>query len=158
MTWAQRLKRVVNIDIETCKTGGGDVKITACIRVQGCRRYDPRDGGGRATQETRAESSAGSSCREDAVVIEKILTHLERKDASAAVPRLPPCRAPLQASPGAAPSQLVRLIPTSPHEHDQRLRHRRGGTTAGMQEVEQRREQLPRVAVVPTVRILVKSR
>ena len=66
MTWAQRLKRVVNIDIETCKTCGGHVKIIACI--------------------------------EDPVVIEKILTHLERKDASAAAPRLPPCRAPPQAS------------------------------------------------------------
>ncbi len=31
MTWAQRLKRVFNIDIETCKTFGGHVKINACI-------------------------------------------------------------------------------------------------------------------------------
>ncbi len=31
MTWAQRLKRVFNIDIETCKTCGGHVKIIACI-------------------------------------------------------------------------------------------------------------------------------
>ena len=31
MTWAQRLKRVFNIDIETCKTCGGQVKIIACI-------------------------------------------------------------------------------------------------------------------------------
>jgi hypothetical protein len=66
MTWAQRLKRVFNIDIETCKTCGGHVKIIACI--------------------------------EDPVVIEKILTHLDRKDASAAAPRLPPCRAPPQAA------------------------------------------------------------
>lgn len=27
----QRLKRVFNIDIETCKTCGGEVKIIACI-------------------------------------------------------------------------------------------------------------------------------
>ena len=46
-----RLKRVFNIDIETCKTCGGQVKIVACI--------------------------------EDPVVIEKILTHLDRKDTSA---------------------------------------------------------------------------
>jgi len=65
MTWAQRLKRVFNIDIESCKTRGGRVKITACI--------------------------------EDPEVIEQILTHLERKQASTAAPRLPPCRAPPQA-------------------------------------------------------------
>ena len=65
MTWAQRLKRVFNIDIESCKACGGRVQITACI--------------------------------EDPVVIEQILTHLERKQASTAAPRLPPCRAPPQA-------------------------------------------------------------
>jgi len=31
MTWAQRLKRVFNIDIETCVACGGAVKIIACI-------------------------------------------------------------------------------------------------------------------------------
>jgi hypothetical protein len=31
MTWALRLKRVFNIDIETCSECGGDVKIIACI-------------------------------------------------------------------------------------------------------------------------------
>ncbi len=31
MSWAQRLKRVFHIDIETCKTCGGRVKIIACI-------------------------------------------------------------------------------------------------------------------------------
>ncbi len=31
MTWAQRLKRVFHIDIETCHHGGGRVKIIACI-------------------------------------------------------------------------------------------------------------------------------
>ena len=31
MTWAQRLKRVFNIDIETCPKCGGAVKIIACI-------------------------------------------------------------------------------------------------------------------------------
>ncbi len=63
MTWAQRLKRVFNIDIETCKTCGGHVKIIACI--------------------------------EDPVVIEKILTHLDRKDVTATV-RSPPSRGPPQ--------------------------------------------------------------
>ena len=31
MTWAQRLKRVFNIDIETCTECGGAVRIIACI-------------------------------------------------------------------------------------------------------------------------------
>ncbi len=51
MTWAQRLKRVFNIDIETCSECGGAVKVIACI--------------------------------EDPEVIAKILTHLDKKAASA---------------------------------------------------------------------------
>ena len=31
MTWAQRLKRVFNIDIETCSACGGATKVIACI-------------------------------------------------------------------------------------------------------------------------------
>jgi len=31
MTWAQRLKRVFNIDIEICNQCGGKVKVIACI-------------------------------------------------------------------------------------------------------------------------------
>jgi hypothetical protein len=31
MTWAQRLKRVFDIDIETCSECGGDVRIIASI-------------------------------------------------------------------------------------------------------------------------------
>ena len=31
MTWAQRLKRVFGIDIETCPICGGAVRIIACI-------------------------------------------------------------------------------------------------------------------------------
>ena len=31
MTWAQRLKRVFDIDIETCRECGGSVKVIACI-------------------------------------------------------------------------------------------------------------------------------
>jgi hypothetical protein len=62
MTWAQRLKRVPNIDIETCRACGGTVKVIACI--------------------------------EDPVVIEKILTHLNEKAASAGAGLLPASRAP----------------------------------------------------------------
>jgi len=77
MTWAQRLKRVFNIDVESCNSCGGPVKIIACI--------------------------------EDPVVIEKILTHLDRKAAC-----------------GAALGQLVRLIDVQSRESSQRRRrHRR---------------------------------
>jgi hypothetical protein len=38
------------------------------------------------------------ACIEDPVVIEKILAHLDSKAASGAARRLPPCRAPPQAS------------------------------------------------------------
>jgi hypothetical protein len=62
MTWAQRLKRVFNIDIETCRECGGTVKVIACI--------------------------------EDPVAIEKILTHLNGKAASAGTGLLPESRAP----------------------------------------------------------------
>jgi hypothetical protein len=34
MTWAQRLKRVFNIDIEICNRCGGSVKVIACIEDQ----------------------------------------------------------------------------------------------------------------------------
>jgi hypothetical protein len=41
MTWMQRLKRVFNIDIETCERCAGQVKIIACIeeRVSHHRAY-----------------------------------------------------------------------------------------------------------------------
>ena len=35
MTWAQRLKRVFNIEIETCNKCGGDVRIIASIEEPG---------------------------------------------------------------------------------------------------------------------------
>ena len=65
MTWAQRLKRVFNIDVQTCRACGGAVKVIACI--------------------------------EDAVVIEKILTHLNEKALPIQAPLLPESRAPPQA-------------------------------------------------------------
>jgi hypothetical protein len=66
MTWAQRLKQVFGIDIETCPACGGAVRIIACI--------------------------------EQPEVIDKILTHLDSKGACGVARRLPPCRAPSQAS------------------------------------------------------------
>ena len=55
MTWAQRLKRVFRIDIESCEHCGGAVKIIASI--------------------------------EDPVVIDKILSHLNGRDALRTTPR-----------------------------------------------------------------------
>jgi len=34
MTWAQRLKRVFNIDIEVCGRCGGSARVIACIEDQ----------------------------------------------------------------------------------------------------------------------------
>jgi hypothetical protein len=64
MTWAQRLKRVFNIDIEVCGRCGGSARVIACI--------------------------------EDQDVIDRILTHLRKKEQEApARPLLvPPTRAP----------------------------------------------------------------
>ena len=69
MTWAQRLKRVFRIEIETCEHCGGAVRIIASI--------------------------------EDPAVIEKILAHIERRDAAAASPHAP--RAPPDSSVGDSP-------------------------------------------------------
>ena len=55
MSWAQRLKRVFRIDIETCEYCGGTVKIIASI--------------------------------EDPAVIDKILSHLNRRDALRTTPK-----------------------------------------------------------------------
>jgi hypothetical protein len=66
MTWAQRLKRVFNIDMETCSTCGGALRVIACI--------------------------------EDPVVIDKILTHLEKKAIGVEPAVLPQSRAPPQSN------------------------------------------------------------
>ena len=66
ITWAQRLKRVFNIDIEVCSKCGGAAKVIACI--------------------------------EDPAVIDKILTHLDKKTASVEPGTLPPSRAPPRVS------------------------------------------------------------
>ena len=34
LTWAQRLKQVFNIDVETCNQCGGAMKVIACIEEQ----------------------------------------------------------------------------------------------------------------------------
>ena len=64
MTWAQRLRRVFNIDVETCRACGGALRVIACI--------------------------------EDPVVIEKILSHLDKKTGFVDTNLLPESRAPPQ--------------------------------------------------------------
>ena len=65
MTWAQRLKRVFNIDVETCTHCGGPAKVIACI--------------------------------EDQQLVDKILSHLKKKDGLPSLPNaLPETRAPPQ--------------------------------------------------------------
>ena len=67
MTWAQRLKRVFNIDVLTCPQCGGEARVIACI--------------------------------EDQQVIDKILSHLKKKDGLPSPPHaLPETRASPQAS------------------------------------------------------------
>ena len=70
MTWAQRLKRVFNIDVEACTHCGGAVKVIA---------------------------DTSDRCIEDQEVIDKILSHLRNKD-SLPSPSivLPETRAPPQ--------------------------------------------------------------
>ena len=76
MTWAQRLKRVFNIDIETCPECGGAVKVIP--------------------KALAALAGQALACIEDPVVIKKILTHLDEKAAVTETIRLPECRAPPQ--------------------------------------------------------------
>jgi len=73
-TWAQRLKRVFNIDIETCSVCGGAMKVIACIE-------DP------VVMPKAFAALAGQA-------LKQILDHLEHK-AEASEPRaLPESRAP----------------------------------------------------------------
>ncbi len=74
MTWAQRLKRVFNIAIETCQACGGAVKVmpTALATLAG----------------------QALACIEDPVVIKKILDHLKDRAAARELRPLPESRAP----------------------------------------------------------------
>jgi len=61
MTWAQRLKRVFNIDIETCSACGGAMKVIACIedpvvikQILDHLKHKAETSGTRALPESRA--------------------------------------------------------------------------------------------------------
>jgi hypothetical protein len=90
MNWAQRLKRVFGIDVD--KSAGQPI-----CTVADCREAV----GHRDVPDETCRACGGAleiiACIEDPVVIEKILSHLDHKAASAEPCRLPPSRAPPQA-------------------------------------------------------------
>jgi hypothetical protein len=91
ITWAQRLKRVFNIDID--KSAGQLI----------CTVVDCREAGGHmdVADETCPKCGGGVkviACIEDPVVIKKILIHLDKKTALNEPVVLPQPRAPPQAS------------------------------------------------------------
>ena len=74
MTWAQRLKRVFNIDIEVCSRCGGSVKVIV---------------------------GAPNRCIEEQDAIDRILAHLESKEQN--TPALLHLAPPTRASPKSLP-------------------------------------------------------
>ncbi len=76
MTWAQRLKRVFSIDIETCQACGGAVKIMP--------------------KALAALAGQALACIEDPGVIRRILDHLDRLAPTTEPDALPEPRAPPQ--------------------------------------------------------------
>ena len=74
MTWAQRLKRVFNIDIDTCSACGGAMKVMP-----------------KALASLAGQALA---CIEDPVVIKQILDHLKHKVETSESRALPESRAP----------------------------------------------------------------
>jgi hypothetical protein len=70
MRWAKRLKRVFQIDVETCPKCGGSVKVIACTR----------NGSTSGLLALRASRPCVHACAEDPPVIERILNHLASKD------------------------------------------------------------------------------
>ena len=90
MTWAQRLKRVFNIDISTCDACGGAVKVIpkafAALTGQALASIENP-----AVIPTALAALAGQA-------LKQILAHLERKAESKEFNLLPESRAPPQGS------------------------------------------------------------
>ncbi len=61
MSWAQRLKRVFNIDVETCNECGGAVKVIACIedpaKIDKILSYLKRQKSGQSLNSTESQIS-----------------------------------------------------------------------------------------------------
>jgi hypothetical protein len=89
MTWAQRLKRVFNIDIETCEQCGGAVKVIASI--------DKSSGKTICTANAARRVRHRDVSNEHPLVIQKILSHLNTND-DVVESLLPHSRAPPQIS------------------------------------------------------------
>jgi hypothetical protein len=83
-SWMQRLKRVFNIDIETCERCAGQVKIIV---------------------------ETSNRCIEDPAVIERILAHLKSKAPSVGTALLPENRGPPQARLGVPASSTDSMTP-----------------------------------------------
>jgi hypothetical protein len=71
MSWAQRLRRVFAIDIETCPECGGKLRVIACTR----------DGFTRALLGLRPNRTLVLACAENPPLIRQILTHIQRREA-----------------------------------------------------------------------------
>ncbi len=70
MTWAQRLKRVFNIDIETCNSCGGHVKVIACIEApvvieKSLTQLASRAAGDAARRLPRSRATPWTACSPD---------------------------------------------------------------------------------------------
>ncbi len=88
MTWAQRLKRVFNIEIVVCARCGGSIGVIACIEDQDVM-----------------PDKAGQA-------LEGILAHLRDKEQN--TPALPHLAPPTRAPPGTLPALLHNLLESPP--------------------------------------------
>jgi hypothetical protein len=108
MTWAQRLKRVFQIAIETCPDCGGTRRVFACTRhgftrallglrpnrtlILACTRH----GFTRALLGLRPNRTLILACADDPPLIRTLLTQVQRRAAlTAAAPRGPPDSQPV---------------------------------------------------------------
>jgi hypothetical protein len=83
MTWAQRLKRVFAIDIETCPDCDGRLRVIACTR----------HGFTRALLGLRPNRTLVLACAEEPQLIAKILGHVRARDEATSIEvRAPPGR------------------------------------------------------------------
>jgi hypothetical protein len=90
MTWAQRLKRVFGIEIETCEQCGGAVKVIASI--------DKSAGKPICTANAARRVRHRDVSNEHPLVIQKILSHLNTKNDEVVELLSPQSRAPPQIS------------------------------------------------------------
>ena len=80
MTWAQRLKRVFKIDIETCETCGGTMKVIASIEDPAVIKpilahLENRQGAGQHPEHPPTGAAAARTARPDEVARRLITTH-----------------------------------------------------------------------------------